>query len=126
VIVGLATELIAVDVLRADLARFGEDWRASRWTAAELATCLRRVDPAPGLAARLAAKRAARRALGLAGDEGLLEVEVVREPSGKPRLELAGPAAAAAARLGVTRQHVSLTHLDERALAVVLLEADAP
>ncbi len=97
---------------------------AARWTPAELATCLGRVDPAPGLAARWAAKRVALRALGL-GDDPALAVEIVREASGKPQLELAGVPRDAAHALGVDRCRVSLTHLDERALAVVLLESDA-
>ena len=121
-IIGLGTELVDVDSLRSELAHADAAWLAFSWTDGERETCLKRVDAAPGLAARLAAKRAAMSALGCR-DGDPLEVEIVREASGKPRLALHGAIRAEAERLGVVRQHVSLTHLESHALAFVLFES---
>jgi holo-[acyl-carrier protein] synthase len=51
-------------------------------------------------------------------------VEVVRAASGAPTLRLTGRAAALAAARGADRVHLSLTHSDDSAAAVVVLERD--
>ena len=79
------------------------------------------------LAARFAAKEATMKALGHGiGAMGWHDVEVVREASGAPALRLRASAAALARRRGVARWHVSLTHTDTVAMAMVVAEsADA-
>ncbi|HKJ93600.1 MAG TPA: hypothetical protein VJ957_10540, partial [Longimicrobiales bacterium] len=52
------------------------------------------------------------------------DVEVERGASGAPALLLRGRARLMAARRGVTRVHVSLTHSVSAAAAQVLLEGD--
>jgi phosphopantetheine--protein transferase-like protein len=69
------------------------------------------------LAARFAAKEAFFKAIGKR--ISWTEVEVVNEPSGQPRLLVH-----AKEDLGFTRCHLSLSHLAEHALAVVVLEKD--
>lgn len=82
-----------------------------------------RTDPAMGFAARFAAKEATMKALGVGlGAFDFAEVEVVRTPSGAPELRLHGRAAALAATAGVVRWHVSLSHIDTVASAVVVAE----
>lgn len=75
------------------------------------------------LAARFAAKEATMKALGRGiGSVGWHDVEVVRGPGGAPTLRLTASAAALAQRLGVARWHVSLTHTDTVAVAMVVAE----
>jgi holo-[acyl-carrier protein] synthase len=69
------------------------------------------------LAARFAAKEAFFKAIGRRA--GWTDVEVVNEDSGQPRL-----AVRSGADFGFTRSHVSLTHVAETAVAVVVLERD--
>ena len=77
-------------------------------------------DPAPRLAARFAAKEATMKALGVGlGAFSFHDVEVVRKPSGAPALRVSGAAAALAAERGVTVLHLSITHTDRTAEAVV-------
>jgi holo-[acyl-carrier protein] synthase len=75
------------------------------------------------LAARFAAKEATLKVLPLA-DEGisLRAIEVLREPSGRVRIELTGRAAAVAAEAGVIDLALSLTHEGGFAAAVVVAE----
>jgi holo-[acyl-carrier protein] synthase len=102
------------------------------FTAAERAEVAGRSDPAPHLAARFAAKEAVMKALGTGiGGFPLHDVEVVREPRegrlpGPPSLRLLDRAAALAEARGVRRWHVSLTHTEAMALAVVLAETGRP
>jgi holo-[acyl-carrier protein] synthase len=124
VVVGLAIELVRLDDIRRDLAERGVAWRDSVFTDGEREVVLARVDAMPGLAARLAAKSATLTALGRPEGVRLSDVEVVRESSGAPRLELHGAAREAAERLGARTSHVTLTHSHAHAMAVVLLESE--
>ena len=88
------------------------------FTADELAYARARRRPARHLAARFAAKEAAVKALGLSSF-GLREIEVVAgEP---PTLRLHGRAADAARERDLAL-HVSLTHSQEMAAAVVVAD----
>jgi len=91
---------------------------------AEQSYCLGKRNSAESLAARFAAKEAAAKALGTGISFGVnwLEIEVVRDSSGKPNLRFHGRAAEIAVRQGAVRAHLSLTHTAELASASVVLE----
>ena len=76
------------------------------------------------LAARFAAKEALFKAMGKGLSEGMTwtDVMVRNEETGKPYIELRRKAKDIADRMGVASIHVSLTHTDECAVAVVILE----
>jgi holo-[acyl-carrier protein] synthase len=79
------------------------------------------------LAARFAAKEAFGKALGtgLAGLT-LKDIAVINRSNGKPDLELYGSAEAALKKNGARRVHLSLSHEKDYAIAMVVLEGDAP
>ena len=52
----------------------------------------------------------------------LVEIEVVREPSGRPTIQFHGRAAQIATFLGVSRAALSITHTAQLAMASVVLE----
>lgn len=94
------------------------------FTADEVAYALARPLPAQHLAARLAAKEAAFKALSgnaLARGIGWRDVEVVRRDS-RPTLLFHGRAADRAAELDVATIWVTLTHSATTAAAMVILE----
>lgn len=72
-------------------------------------------------AARYAAKEAVLKALGtgLAGGVEWIDIGVVRE-DGPPMVELTGKAAEVAAKIGITDWRLSLSHIDEIAIASVI------
>jgi holo-[acyl-carrier protein] synthase len=100
-----------------------ERFVARCFTPAERAYCDAARDRATRYAARFAAKEAASKALGAPAGIAFTDVEVVRG-QGAPALVLAGVAADAAARLGVRRALVTLTHDGGVAAAVVVLEGE--
>jgi len=104
--------------------RYGQRFLDRIYTAAEQAYCLRKRKAAESFAARFAAKEAGAKALGTGISYGVnwLEIEVGREPSGRPTLLFHGRAAQMAARLGATRAALSITHTNELAMASVVLE----
>ena len=75
-------------------------------------------------ALRFAAKEAFLKALGTGLRDGInwLDIEVVNDELGKPRLELAGKAAEYFVRAGGERCHLSLSHDAGCAVAMVILE----
>jgi holo-[acyl-carrier-protein] synthase len=85
---------------------------------AERAYALSKSDPERRLAARLAAKRAALRALG--GQLRLEDVEVLRSRGAAPVLRLSLAARGRLADIGAHELRVSLTHGQTHAAAVVL------
>jgi holo-[acyl-carrier protein] synthase len=72
-------------------------------------------------AARFAAKEAFSKALGTGMRAGVAwrDIEVRRAPGGRPTIHLHGRAAELAAGM---QAHLSLTHTDTTAMAVVILE----
>jgi holo-[acyl-carrier protein] synthase len=121
-VIGVGVDAVEVDRFRRVLARTPGVARRL-FTDAERAYGARAKDPAQRLAARFAAKEAAMKALGVGiGAFKFHDVEVVRLPSGKPTLRITGAAAELAASQSVTSWHVSLTHTDQTAEAVVIVE----
>ncbi len=102
------------------------------FTEAERADAADRGDPAEHLAARFAAKEAVMKALGTGiGGFALRDVEVVRGSApglaaARRRCGSSTALAALAAERGVRAWHVSLTHTDQLAMAVVLAESGPP
>lgn len=76
------------------------------------------------IAGLFAAKEAAMKALGSGWAQGVgfRQIEIARDESGAPRLELHDEARRRADRLGVERLHLSITHDGRTAAAVVVLE----
>lgn len=71
------------------------------------------------LAGRFAAKEAVLKVLGTGWRGGIAwtDIEVVRESSGQPKVTLAGECRRIAAELGISRWHVSISHIETHATA---------
>jgi holo-[acyl-carrier protein] synthase len=124
--------VVGVGIDAVDLDRFGRmlGRRAALadrlFTVGELAYARAAADPVPRLSTRFAAKEAVMKALGVGlGAFGFHDVEVVRVGLDAPWLVLAGGAEALARRAGVQRWHLSLSHTDQVAVALVVAEAVA-
>ena len=123
-IIGSGIDLVEIVRIKESLERYGERFLDRIYTAAEQAYCMRKRNAAESLAARFAAKEAGAKALGTGISHGISwrEIEVVREPGGRPNLRFHGRAAQIAAHLGVARAALSLTHTAQLAVASVVVE----
>ena len=123
-VIGVGTDLIEIVRIAHSIDRFGDRFLRRVFTPREIAYCQRKKYAAESFAARFAAKEAAAKALGTGISQGVswLELEVVRQPSGRPTLHLTGRAAQRALHLGVANISLSLTHSKDIALAVVVME----
>jgi holo-[acyl-carrier protein] synthase len=121
-VVGVGVDVVDVDRFRRVLDR--RVHLADRlFTGGERDYARRATDPVPRMSTRFAAKEATMKALGVGlGAFPFAEVEVVRTDLDAPGLRLHGSAAALAGRAGIVRWHLSLTHTDRVAVAMVIAE----
>ena len=122
----LGLDLTEVDRVERVLARWGDRFVDRVFRPGEISR--RRRHPrarAEHVAGRFAAKEATMKALGT-GWRGLgfRDIEVGRDPRGKPVLTLHGKALARARALRVASMEVSITHTSTTAAAVVALVAE--
>ena len=125
VIVGLGLDIAEIDRIEAALTRHGAAIVERLFTPREAAYCESYRNKFERYAGRFAAKEAAMKALGTGWRMGVRwrDIEVVREPSGKPTLHLEGIAAKFAERLGVKNIALTITHSGNLALAEVIFES---
>ena len=124
-IVGIGVDVLEIDRLRKTLARRGDHFVRRVFTPAEREYCEARHDPAPHYAVRFAAKEAAFKALGTGWAKGVtwLDVEVARREREAPSISLRGKAGEVSDSLHCRSIHLSLSHSDQNAIAVVVLES---
>jgi holo-[acyl-carrier protein] synthase len=123
-IVGSGIDVVEIERIQTAMDRFGQRFLNRVFCDGEKSYCQRKRNSAESFAARFAAKEAAAKALGTGISHGVswLEIEVVREPGGRPTLRFYGRALERAERMGVTHMSLSLTHSTGLALASVILE----
>ena len=111
-------DIIEIPRVRLVFERYGQRFLDRVFTAGEIAYCRGR---ASNLAARFAAKEAAMKALGT-GVRGVAwkDIEIVRQESGAPSIQLHGRAKNRAEHLGVQEMALSLSHSREYAVASVI------
>lgn len=116
---GIGIDAVDIERFRTVLER-RPNMRRRLFTAAELESLSQRSDDVASLAARFAVREAAMKALGVGlGAFDFHDVSVHKDPSGAPVLMVSGRAEALARESGVAGWHVSITHTDSVAMAVV-------
>ena len=122
-IIGLGTDLVGVERIRGVYQRQGQRFLDKVYTAEEQAYCLAARDPAERLAARWAAKEAVMKALGTGWAKGVAFTHIaVIATDGAPRLKLSHRAAEISSALMIDCWHLSLSHSDGMAIAMVIAE----
>jgi holo-[acyl-carrier protein] synthase len=123
-VVGLGLDIAEIDRIEAAIVRHGAPILERLYTPSEVAYCESYKNRYERYAGRFAAKEAAMKALGTGWHGGVRwrDIEVTREPSGKPSLRLEGVARSFADRLGVKYISLSITHSGNFALAQVIFE----
>ncbi len=124
-ITGIGVDVVDIARIDAIIASRGERLLQRVLTADELQYCQRKASPARHVAARIAAKEAAFKALSGTDDAraiGWREIEVQVDSHGRPSLALHGRALWRARELGIARHWLSLTHGEGVAVAFVVLE----
>ena len=123
-IVGTGIDIAEVPRIAESITRFGDRFLRRVYTEGEIRYCESKANRVERYAARFAAKEAAMKALGTGWNHGVRwrDVEVTRQPGGRPTMTFHGKAAEFAARLGAVRVALSLSHTSKQAIAQVILE----
>jgi holo-[acyl-carrier protein] synthase len=123
-IVGMGIDIAEVKRIAAVIESQKERFLQRVYTPAEVAYCEQFRNRYERFAGRFAAKEAAMKALGTGWRRGVrwVDLEVVRELSGRPTLSLKGEARKIADALGVKNIAISITHTSEQAIAQVIFE----
>jgi holo-[acyl-carrier protein] synthase len=118
-ILGHGVDLVEIARIAALAERHGERFLQRCFCPEELALAEGRKRQFEHLAGRFAAKEAILKALGTGWRGGIAwtDMNLRREPSGAPRLELTGETAAIAEKLGIHRWLVSMSHTETHAIA---------
>lgn len=123
-ILGTGIDLIEVARIAASFEKFGERFVNRILLPDEIAYSLTHKNPAPFLAARFAAKEAVSKAFGtgIGAQLGWHDIEIKRRESGEPFVRLHGKGADLLAARGAKRLLVSLTHTENYAAVIAILE----
>jgi holo-[acyl-carrier protein] synthase len=124
-IIGTGVDVVEIARIRRILERLESRFISRVFTPAEQHFCDGHRDPVPHYAVRFAAKEALFKALGTGWAKGVtwLDVEVLREQQEAPVLRLQGEAKRLSASMGTQKVHLSLSHSDQWAVAMVILDS---
>ena len=119
-IVGHGIDIIETDRIKHSVEEHGERFLDRVYTRSEQDYCERsKKRYYEHLAGRFAAKEAVLKVLGTGWRGGIAwtDVEVIRETSGQPKIALTGECQRIARDLGISRWHVSISHIETHATA---------
>ncbi len=122
-IVGVGIDMIEVDRVM-DKINKNIAFKEKIFSPGEIAFCESKVNQGENYAARFAAKEAFLKAtgLGLGLGHDLADIEISADENGKPHILLKGSFQEKATKNGWIKIHVSLSHLQSIACAVVIIE----
>ena len=102
-----------------------ERFKERIFTRGEIEYCQHKKNNVQNYAARFAVKEALLKAIGTGWREGVAfkEIEVKNNEKGKPELLLSGTVKRITEEMGVTNIQVSISHLKDLAIGVVILES---
>jgi holo-[acyl-carrier protein] synthase len=125
-ILGIGMDVVETKRIAESLERFGDRFLHRVFLEGEVAYSQSMKFPHLHLAARFAAKEAISKAFGtgIGKEIGWRDMEIVREPGGRPRVVLHGRAVEFAKSRGVVEIHVSLSHTAEYGAASAVIVGD--
>jgi holo-[acyl-carrier protein] synthase len=124
-VLGIGVDLVECARIQHSLDRFGDRFLHRVFTEGEIAYSKSMKFPARHLAARFAAKEALSKAFGtgIGSSMGWKDIDVRKKPSGEPFVILEGGAKHLASDRGVEKVLITLSHTDNHAMAMIVLES---
>lgn len=124
-VLGIGVDLVECARIQHSLDRFGDRFLHRVFTDGEITYAQSMKFPARHLAARFAAKEALSKAFGTGIGKAMAwkDIDVHKKPSGEPFVVLQGGAKDLASNRGVTKVLITLSHTDNHAMAMIVLES---
>jgi holo-[acyl-carrier protein] synthase len=125
VIIGTGIDIVEVDRIQRKLEK-DDAFKRKIFSSTEIEYCDRMTNPFQHYAARFAGKEAFLKAtgLGMTLTFDLFEIEITHAVNGNPVLQLKGELQRIAIERGWNKIHLSLSHVQTMACAVVILETE--
>ena len=121
-IIGIGTDIVELARVKRSLEK--EEFKVLVYSKEEMEYCEQQGKSVASYAGRFAAKEAFFKALGTGwvGEMKFSEVAIVNDEAGKPSYHLKGEAAKTAKEIGCNSIHVSISHSENFATAVAIIE----
>lgn len=123
-IFGIGIDVVQISRIGSISKRWGDRFLQRVFTKQEIQYCLLRKDPSPHFAVRFAAKEAFLKALAIGYDQGVRwrDIEVIRNSSGRPEVQLHNYTRTLCQSHGINRIHLTMSHDGDYGLVQVVLE----
>jgi holo-[acyl-carrier protein] synthase len=124
-IIGLGIDLVLIEKIAKSVER--DAFKLKVFTTAEIEICEATANSAERYAGKFAAKEALMKAIGkgIRQEVWFSQIEVLNLETGAPAILTSGEAEKALSSLGVDRVHLSISHTEGMAVAVVVLESSS-
>jgi holo-[acyl-carrier protein] synthase len=124
-ITGIGTDIVRIERIKKSVERHPEHFIRHIFTAEEQLEASGRSQPWQYYAGRWTVKEALSKALGcgIGKNCAWLDICTLNNASGRPEVSISGKAAESAAKEGIKKIHVSISHEAEYACATVIMEA---
>ncbi len=121
---GLQIEIVDVGELERSILKSHDNLLEKYFSQSEIDYCMPKVNGQQNFAARFAAKKALFRALTLDAEhlENWQLVEILNNEYGKPEFHFSEPMSAILKSGNIGKVHLSLTHIKQNAIAMIILE----
>ena len=119
-IIGHGIDIVETERIRRSVEEHGQRFLDRVFTAAEQRYCAQNAKRYyEHLSGRFAAKEAVLKVLGTGWRGGIAwtDIEVLKEPSGQPKIQLSGECERIAGEMGIVHWHVSISHIHSHATA---------
>lgn len=125
-IIGIGTDIVETARIQKLVEKYGEHFVDKILRPAEATACNASANKIHRIAARFAAKEALSKAFGIGISETIhfQNIEITNGSHGEPHLTLYESARELQSKLHITRIHLSMSHADNYATAVVILESE--
>ena len=124
-IYGVGVDIVKIERMQKAVEKWGDRFLHRVFALREIAYCLQKKNPYPSLSARFAAKEAFIKAMGFRVFS-FTDIEIVNDVHGKPVIRGRGKVDALLREHSLQQPQVSLSHEQEYAVAVVVIERELP
>jgi holo-[acyl-carrier protein] synthase len=122
-IYGVGVDIVRIKRIQKAVEKWGDRFLHRVFSHYEIAYCHRKSNPYPSLSVRFAAKEAFIKAMG-SRLSAFTDIEVVNDVHGKPAINAGGKAGVFLREHSLQQSLVSLSHEQEYAIAVVVIERE--
>ena len=123
-IIGIGVDLVSIEKI--DESIKSDAFKRKVFTPAEIKSCEAVVNKAERYAGKFAAKEAFMKAIGkgIRQEVWFTQIEILNHETGAPHIQVNGKAERIFLALGVKNIHISISHTDSMAVAMVVLEGN--